>query len=97
MSKRSLLAAGMALLCASLLIFPAAARGLTGGHLGGGPPVQSPPISHPPSPIHGPPVWHGPSSSRVPFAKIRGPRQCYHVCRRLSGTTPEFCAQSCYF
>ena len=89
MPKRSLLGAVMALLCASLLISSAVARSLSGGQLGG-PPVQPPSSSGPIS--HAPPY-----SPRVPFAKIRGPRQCFHVCRRLSGTTPEFCAQSCYF
>lgn len=88
MPKRSLLGAGMALLCASLLISSAVARGLPGGHRGG-PPVQ------PPS--NRGPVSHAPPHSRVPFAKIRGPRQCYHVCRGLAGTTPDFCAQSCFF
>ena len=100
MPKRSLLGAGIALLCASLLISPALARGLVGGHLGG-PPVQPPskqgPVAHLPNPRHAPPVSHSPPYSRVPFAKIHGPRQCYHVCRRLSGTTPDFCAQSCFF
>lgn len=89
MPKRSLLvSASMALLCASLFISSAVARGSTGGHLGG-PPTQPPP--NPGS------VSHAPPYSRVPFTKIRGPRQCYHVCRHLAGTTPEFCAQSCIF
>ena len=95
MPKRSLFGAGIALLCAPLLISSAVARSLTGGHLGG-PPVQPAsklgPVSHPPRI-----VTHAPPSSRVPFTKIRGARQCYHVCRRLAGTTPDFCAQSCYF
>lgn len=88
MLKRSLLGAGMALVCACLLISSAVARSSMGGHLGG-------PSVRPPSNTG--PVSHAPSSSRVPFVKIRGPRQCYHVCRGLSGTTPAFCAQSCYF
>lgn len=87
MLKRSLLGAGMALLCASLLISTAVARSSMGGHPGGS-------SVHPPS--NPGPISRGPAT-RVPLVKIRGPRQCYHVCRRLSGTTPEFCAQSCYF
>ena len=88
MLKRSLLGAGMALLCASLLISSAAARSSMGGHPGGS-------SVHPPS--NPGPVSHAPPYTRVPLVKIRGPRQCYHVCRGLSGTTPAFCAQSCYF
>lgn len=73
MSKPSLLGAGTALLCAALLVSPAVARGLTGGHLSGGGPVHPPRVSHPPSPIKGPRYW-GHSSCRGPNCLFIPPR-----------------------